>query len=205
MKKNKNKISINYKKYKEENQIKVLKSKKDYYIKNKDKILKKNSEYCQQNKDKISIKKQEYRIKNKDKIRKNNLIYIKNRLKTDNILKLKRNVSRAVNTGLQNRNSSKAGKSFFKISDFTAQQLMDHLMNHSQKKWWMNEGNQGKYNINTWDDNDPSTWVWNIDHIIPHSEFNYTSMSDPEFKKCWSLKNLRPYSAKQNLLDGNRR
>jgi hypothetical protein len=27
-------------------------------------------------------------------------------------------------------------------------------------------------------------------------------MADDNFKKCWSLENLRPYSAKQNQLDG---
>lgn len=41
--------------------------------------------------------------------------------------------------------------------------------------------------------------------IVPHSKFKYTSMEDQSFQKCWALINLRPYSAKQNLLDGNRR
>lgn len=29
-------------------------------------------------------------------------------------------------------------------------------------------------------------------------------MEDENFKKCWALSNLRPLSAKQNVLDGNR-
>lgn len=29
-------------------------------------------------------------------------------------------------------------------------------------------------------------------------------MEDEEFKKCWALSNLRPYSAKQNIIDGAR-
>ncbi len=32
-----------------------------------------------------------------------------------------------------------------------------------------------------------------------------TTYNDEDFKKCWSLDNLRPLSAKQNLLDGNTR
>jgi hypothetical protein len=44
--------------------------------------------------------------------------------------------------------------------------------------------------------------MWNLDHIIPNSEFKYISIQDDEFKKCWSLSNLRPLSAKQNVLDG---
>ena len=62
--------------------------------------------------------------------------------------------------------------------------------------------NYGKYYPKKWDDNDKSTWVWNIDHIKPHSEFHYESMEDDSFKECWALSNLRPLSAKQNILDG---
>lgn len=69
----------------------------------------------------------------------------------------------------------------------------------------MNWANYGQYNASTWDDSDPSTWTWQIDHIIPRSKFTYESMKDSEFEKCWALNNLRPYSAKQNIIDGNRR
>ena len=66
----------------------------------------------------------------------------------------------------------------------------------------MNWSNHGIYDPKIWNDLDTSTWRWQIDHIIPHSEFPYSSMQDENFKKCWSLNNLRPYSAKQNILDG---
>ena len=81
---------------------------------------------------------------------------------------------------------------------------MDELKSHLEQQFesWMNWKNYGKYNKNTWNDNDQLTWTWQIDHIIPHSTFNYESMEDEEFKKCWSLDNLRPYSSKQNFLDG---
>jgi hypothetical protein len=61
------------------------------------------------------------------------------------------------------------------------------------------------YSLKTWDDEDKSTWKWNIDHIIPQSDLIYASMEDENFKKCWALSNLRPYSAKQNILDGTGR
>jgi len=60
----------------------------------------------------------------------------------------------------------------------------------------------GKYNILTWNDKDYTTWTWQLDHIIPRSNLPYSSMTDENFKKCWALENLRPYSAKLNLLDG---
>lgn len=69
----------------------------------------------------------------------------------------------------------------------------------------MTWNNWGMYRSKTWDDNDPVTWTWQIDHIIPCSDLPYLSMEDENFKKCWALENLRPYSAKQNLFDGIRR
>jgi hypothetical protein len=50
---------------------------------------------------------------------------------------------------------------------------------------WMNWQNHGVYK--NWDDNDQSTWTWQIDHIIPQSDLPYTSMEDENFKKCWAL------------------
>jgi 5-methylcytosine-specific restriction endonuclease McrA len=65
--------------------------------------------------------------------------------------------------------------------------------------------NRGNYSPETWDDNDQSTWTWQIDHIIPDSDFEYESMQDAEFQKSWSLENLRPLNAKQNVLEGTNR
>lgn len=45
---------------------------------------------------------------------------------------------------------------------------------------------------------------WNIDYIIPSSFFKYKSKKE-EFCKCWALSNLRPLSAKANIIDGNKR
>jgi hypothetical protein len=63
----------------------------------------------------------------------------------------------------------------------------------------------GKYNYKNWNDNDPTTWTWQLDHIVPQASLPYTSMKEENFRKCWELTNLRPYSAKQNLLDGSNR
>ncbi|MGI0058151.1 MAG: hypothetical protein ACREBJ_00145 [Nitrosotalea sp.] len=80
----------------------------------------------------------------------------------------------------------------------------DELKGHLERQFepWMNWNNRGKYDVKTWNDNDSSTWVWQLDHIIPHSTFPYTSMQEQTFKNCWALTNLRPLSAKQNQLDG---
>lgn len=43
---------------------------------------------------------------------------------------------------------------------------------------------------------------WHIDHIRPIASFHYTSPQDEEFQQCWSLANLRPLWAKDNIAKG---
>jgi len=45
---------------------------------------------------------------------------------------------------------------------------------------------------------------WHIDHKIPVSVFNYSCPDDLDFKRCWSLKNLRPLWATENERKGTR-
>lgn len=83
---------------------------------------------------------------------------------------------------------------------YSIQELKEHL--EIQFEPWMTWYNHGIYDSKLWDDNDLSTWTWQIDHIVPHANFPYLSMKDQSFRDCWALSNLRPYSAKQNLIDG---
>lgn len=45
---------------------------------------------------------------------------------------------------------------------------------------------------------------WHIDHITPASWFNYNSISDKSFIECWSLDNLQPLTAKENMSKSNK-
>ena len=83
---------------------------------------------------------------------------------------------------------------------YTRQELLTHL--ESQFESWMNWNNYGPYNSKLWNELDPTTWTWQIDHITPQSELKFYSVEDENFKKCWGLYNLRPYSAKLNIIDG---
>jgi transposase-like protein len=83
---------------------------------------------------------------------------------------------------------------------YSIKELKAHL--EAQFEPWMTWDNWGVYNLETWKDDDQTTWVWHIDHIKPCSEFIYKSMQDEQFQKCWALANLRPLSAKQNVSDG---
>jgi len=117
--------------------------------------------------------------------------------------KIKAHVSRQVNFALHRKGDSKRGNSVLKFLPFSIQELREHL--EKQFESWMNWDNYGVYKKSKWDDNDLSTWSWQIDHIIPQSNFVYTSMTDSSFMLCWSLSNLRPYSAKQNIVDGSKK
>lgn len=117
--------------------------------------------------------------------------------------KLKNRVSCEIKRALRKNNSSKYGHSCLKFIPYTIADLKEHL--EKQFEPWMNWNNHGIYRINIWNDQDQSTWTWQIDHIVPQSILPYTSMEEDNFKKCWSLDNLRPLSAKQNILDGTQR
>jgi hypothetical protein len=121
------------------------------------------------------------------------------RVKTDPVFKLRKNLSHYIARALSDQGLHKR-MSFLKAIEYTMQELYIHL--EKQFEPWMNWENYGAYKADTWNDNDPTTWTWQLDHIIPHSEFPYTSMCDDNFKKCWALDNLRPLSSKQNLVDG---
>lgn len=120
--------------------------------------------------------------------------------KTSSIEKLKKNVSSSVLKFLKCKNSSKENKSVWKFLSYSPKELKNHLEKLFES--WMTWDNQGVYNPTIWDDNNPTTWKWQLDHIIPHSTFNYDSMEHPDFQKCWALSNLRPLKAKENVMDG---
>ena len=113
--------------------------------------------------------------------------YQKRRLIDDVHYKIKRNINNAVWCKLNRyRGIKKDGR----ISDclpYNIDELKIHLENQFTEG--MSWDNYGK---------------WHIDHIIPDSSFKYTSMEDIEFQKSWSLDNLRPLWAKENLIKGKR-
>jgi hypothetical protein len=176
---------------------------KIYRNEHKDILITKDKEKYNKNRSDILINKQEYYIKNKKTIIDKNNNRTKIRRKVDISFKLRNSVSSSINTLLHNNKSTKNGNSCFKYLDYNINDLKYNL--EQQFDQWMTWYNYGKYDSETWDDNDPSTWKWNLDHIIPQSCLPYISMEDENFKKCWALENLRPLSAKQNIKDGNRR
>jgi hypothetical protein len=207
----------------------VLEYQKEYSKKNADNIKKYNKKYREENSDRLNEKwrkeylllseeeKQEiwdyqknYRKNNKDKINKTKNKYESNKRKTDPVWKCMKDISTAVRSILKKQGLSKNKISCKDKFPWTPEQLWEHIikqfsmsenLDHNGKVW-MTLNNHGKYDPKTWNENDSSTWTWQLDHIKPQSDLKFNSYDHPNFLKCWSLKNLRPYSAKKNWEDG---
>jgi len=170
-----------------------------HYQDNKDTLKKQTKEYRANNKDKVATNKRLYLVNNRDVFRKALKKYKKSK-SNDPMFKIRNSISSNIAHLLKKANSSKNGKS---INDYLSYSFLE-LKEHLEKKFepWMTWTNYGPYKFETWDDNDSVTWTWQLDHVVPQSELPYISMADENFQKCWALNNLRPLSAKQNLLDG---
>lgn len=84
--------------------------------------------------------------------------------------------------------TDKNARSWEALAGYTAQELRAHLEKQFQPRMsWKNFGK------------------WHVDHIVPASSFNFTSVDDPEFRACWALSNLRPIWGKQNREKAARR
>jgi hypothetical protein len=159
-----------------------------------------NKEYHAQNKEKANTVSRQYKINHKEEITSYNTQYHFTRRKNDAVFNLRGQVSRAIGKSLKRLGSTKNGTSSSKYLSYSIRELKEYL--EKQFEPWMTWNNWGKYDPKIWNDNDQSTWTWQIDHIIPQSKLPYTTMTDNNFQICWALSNLRPLSAKQNLLDG---
>lgn len=99
----------------------------------------------------------------------------------------KQKVSDAISRGIRNSiANNKKGMHWEKIVHFSLEELMKHL--ESKFKEGMSWDNYGS--------------EWHIDHIRPIANFSFSSFKEKEFLECWSLKNLQPLWAEENLKKG---
>lgn len=188
------------KQYREKNKEILKKKKEEYYKKNLENILQKKKEYYQDNKEEFIENAKENYNKNKEVIlsqqkeyRKNNINYIRqyhnnytrNKRKTDPLFKLRSNCSRLIHFALK---GNKRKFSILNYLPYTMEELKNHLEHQFDDK--MTWDNYGSY--------------WHIDHIIPQIKLQFSSMTEENFTKCWSLSNLRPLEAIQNMKKGAR-
>lgn len=127
----------------------------------------------------------QYRQNNKIMILANNKIYKQKRRLNDPSFRLSNNCSRMINLALNGR---KEKHSIWSFLLYTINDLKKHIEFQFDDN--MNWGNYGNY--------------WHLDHIVPQSNFSYTSMTDDAFLECWALSNLQPLEAIKNIKKSNR-
>lgn len=104
--------------------------------------------------------------------------------KTDPKFMLEAAIRAGVRKGI--RKGSKSARRTFDLLGYTLAELMKHL--ERQFETGMN-----------WDNHGIGRGKWNVDHIIPLSAHNYQTPDDIDFKKAWSLGNLRPMWSPDNI------
>jgi len=128
----------------------------------------------------------EYREKNYEKIKQTKRNYEKKRKSTDPTYKLIGNFRTAIYTVLKENNVTKYGH-YFEMLGYQPEQLINHL--EIQFKDGMTWDNYGE---------------WHVDHKLPITYFKFNNVTDDEFKKCWSLKNLQPMWGNENITKSNK-
>ena len=193
---NAKKIKEKIKKYRENNPERIKESRKKCYENTKEK----RKEYYRKWLEKNPEKKKEGDKKYRENHREERKIYIQNnRVKineqsnkwfkerrNDPVFRLNYNIKCAISTSLK---GNKNGRSWEKLVGYTCQELNEHLEKQFKDGMcWENYGRNG----------------WVIDHRIPKSLFNITSVKSKGFKKCWSLENLQPLWKEENREKSNK-
>ena len=178
LEKEKNRRLNNKEKYKDKDHNK--------YLKTKDKCSERNKKYRESHKEEISLSMKEYYKSNKDKwlVSSKKSYHIR---KEDPKYRLRKSVSCLIRSKLYRKTINKNYFSSFSFLPYSLEELMEHLESRFQVGMsWKNYGE------------------WHIDHIVPDSSFNYKSIEDEEFKECWSLDNLQPLWAIDNIKKSNK-
>jgi len=152
---------------------------------NKEYMSNKSKTWYEQNKEYRKEYLKEYRENNIDKIRKTKRDYERYRKSIDPAYKLISNFRTAIYQVLKENNVEK-NKHYFDILKYTPEELISHLEKQfTDSMTWENYGE------------------WHVDHRMPISSFNFESVDDDSFIKCWSLDNLQPMWGKENIVKSN--
>jgi len=153
---------------------------------NKEYMSNKSKTWYEQNKEHRKEYFKKYREKNIDKIREVKRTYEKTRKHNDPLYKLIANFRTAIYQVLKENNIQKNGH-YFEVLQYTPEDLIVHLENQfTDGMSWENYGE------------------WHVDHLLPISLHNIQEIGDEEFMKCWSLSNLQPLWADENIRKSNK-
>lgn len=79
----------------------------------------------------------------------------------------------------------KAGRGWESLVGYTVEDLRLHLERQFRPGM-------------TWENWGKGEHCWHIDHIVPKARFSFRTDTDPDFRACWALTNLRPLWQPEN-------
>jgi len=170
-------------KYYKQNSEKISEYGYMYRKRNHEKILENARRYYYEQDEQNSKRRLEYRRQWRDQNRETIRDYYSRymnqyRIKNPSFC-IRHSISAGISSSLRD---GKQGRRWESLVGYTIKDLMTHLESQFTKGMtWENYGE------------------WHIDHIRPLSDFAFISADDPEFKECWSLWNLQPLWAHENL------
>lgn len=168
--------------YYTDNLDKVKANSQRWKKKNPEKVFLSRTHYHKNNPEKYTASSRKYRNKNKEKICRNQrLLYSSDRGSLNN--RMRRGILFALKKGI------KSGRKWEVLVGYTCNDLKKHLEKLFTKGMSWKRFLNGEIHI---------------DHKIPISVFNFTKPEHEDFKRCWSLDNLQPLWAKDNLRKNNR-
>jgi 5-methylcytosine-specific restriction endonuclease McrA len=173
----------NKKRYTEKRES-ILSYKAIYYRANKSKFIAKSRKRYLTKKAEIIESIIQWRKMNPDKVKKYAKISC-DRARANPLFRLSHTIKVSIRHSLKHK---KSGVYWEKAVGYTLHQLIKHL--EKQFSPAMNWDNWGTY--------------WEIDHIIPISAHNFSSVMDIDFKRCWALANLRPLEKSENHRKNNK-
>ena len=182
--------------YRENNRDKIRERDRLYYKNNPEKMKEKRKKYCETheyNSEYFKIWREnnpeydrQYRKNNLGKIKMRLNQWQKNRRRIDLKYNLTRKMSCMVNICLKKNKNYKSWKS---LVDYTLIELIKHLKKTMPKGYKWQDFLKGRLHI---------------DHIIPISAFNFIKPENPDFNRCWALKNLQLLTAEENRIKHNK-
>ena len=159
-----------------------------YRENNPKKVKRSRKEWEKNNPDKNKENKKKWKEDNPEYYREYSREWGKERRKNDPMFALNQNISRGIRLSLR---SKKNGAHWEDLVGWTVEECKAHLESlFTEGMTWNNYGN-GKYQ-------------WSLDHRIPISKWNITSVECQELKDCWSLDNLQPLWHTRNIEKGNK-
>jgi len=176
----KEKADAYVKRWRLENKELKTKLDREYYLANKEKLTAYARKWRLENKELNYKIIKDWGEKNKDHIREYKRQWNRNKLKNNETYYVHSRFASLMRNHMSKYiKEGKGNSSWVNFVDYDADELLEHLGDNLLKKGFQ------------------------IDHIIPVSAYSFNSYGDSEFKKCWSLRNLRVISSSENNKKSN--